>query len=320
MVDGLPVESTGTRPSMSRNDAGAWKSPCVPAYSGWPQRSSAALRFATSGSPYVSSAGAEGGRPRSRSAARALQCLVMASHVGRPARSVTVSVALSGLGGPDPGGMSTLGSSRWLTRNVASGRMPGRSPSNVLNRSPMCRSSLRTGWLQFVSAVAPEKEQSHRSMPAVAYASSMICATSLPLSLQNGETDSKIMSNSSTMGDWFSTAKSNHSRNPGGGSTPYRRRYSSAAAEYVLDWRSSNRSKSALALRIRTSTGCSRECKAADRALLVAAVSARYGPSETRHRAHRASLPLACLGITETSWARVRREAMTGTAAWSSES
>ncbi|KAL2167263.1 hypothetical protein VTG60DRAFT_1491 [Thermothelomyces hinnuleus] len=201
MVDGFPVESTGTRPSISRNDAGAWNSPCVSAYSGWAQRSSAALRLVTSGSPYVSSGGVEGDRPRSWSTCEVPQYLVMASQVGRSVKSVTVRVFLSGVGGPDPGGMRTLGSSRWLTKNFASGRAPGRSPNNVLNRSPVCLSNFRTGWLQLVSAVAPEKEQSHRSMPAVSYASSTICATSLPLSLQNGETDSKIISNSSMMGD-----------------------------------------------------------------------------------------------------------------------
>jgi hypothetical protein len=51
----------------------------------------------------------------------------------------------------------------------------------------MYLSSEREGWLHFVSAVAPEKEHSHRSMSGVWWAFFMTCTTSLPLSFQNGE-------------------------------------------------------------------------------------------------------------------------------------
>lgn len=66
---------------------------------------------------------------------------------------------------------------------------------------------------------------------------------------------SYIVSKSSMMGDSCSFAYSNQASKPGGGSMPYRRRYSSCAAVYVRDCVSRSCSKSARALWARISTG-----------------------------------------------------------------
>lgn len=133
-----------------------------------------------------------------------LQYSVIVSQFGRSGMFVALKCCISPC--RDAGGTKTRGSSRWLTRNLRSGRTPGKSPRRSLKEVEICLSFVRHWWVQRVSAFSPEKTQDHRLWSGVFNTRSIIARTSNPLSLRKGEMVSNMMSKSSMIGDSCRTA------------------------------------------------------------------------------------------------------------------